>query len=148
MKLVVPFPDVETLTKIGMETTGAALKTVQNVLTVSNLLKIQALVREVVLAPDVARCAAIWVQKTHIGCTDPIVAKSIRFGASPRAVQGLILAGRAHALVQGRTWVSVDDLRAVAVPVLAHRIVLGFDALLDGVRADTLIQTIVADGQE
>ena len=80
MKLVVPFPDVETLTKIGMETTGAALKTVQNVLTVSNLLKIQALVREVVLAPDVARCAAIWF-KTHLGVQT--LSLRSRFGLVP-----------------------------------------------------------------
>ena len=148
MKLIVPFPDVETLTKIGLETTGVAQKAVQKVLDVSELLKIQTLVREVVLAPDVARCAAVWVQKTHVGCGDPIVSRSIRFGASPRAVQSLILAGRAHALVQGRTWVSVDDLRAVAVPVLAHRIVLAFDAVLDGVRAETLISSIVQETTE
>lgn len=145
MKLVVPFPNVETLTKIGLETTGAVQKSVENVLTVTDLMRIQGMVREVVLAPEVARCAAIWVQKTHQGCADPSVARSIRFGASPRAVQSLILAGRAHALVNGRTWVSQQDLRAVAVPVLAHRIVLAFDAVLDGVQAQELITMIVQE---
>ena len=70
--------------------------------------------------------------------------KFVRFGASPRAMQALLLAGRANALLAGRAWVGVEDLVAVAPPVLRHRMILGFDATLDGIAADALVADVIA----
>ena len=71
------------------------------------------------------------------------IARYVRFGASPRAMQALLLAGRANALIAGRAWVGVEDLVAVAAPVLRHRMILGFDATLDGITTDVLIKSVI-----
>jgi len=144
MKLVVPFPDLDTLAQIGMETTGHAVGQLSDVLDSTQLLRLQRMVRDVVLAPEVARCAARWVQCTHGGQGIELVDRSVRHGASPRAVQGLILAGRATALMDGRTWVSEDDLRKHAHSVLDHRVLIQFDAALDGIQSHQVVDAVLS----
>lgn len=72
-----------------------------------------------------------------------LIGKYVRFGASPRGAQGLILAGKVAALMDGRPNVSVDDVRALAMPVLRHRLVLGYEAVADGVSPDALVTAVV-----
>jgi MoxR-like ATPase len=72
----------------------------------------------------------------------------VRFGASPRGAQALVLTAKARALLDGRPNVSADDLRAVALATLRHRLVLGYEATADGVTADDLVADVLAAVKE
>jgi MoxR-like ATPase len=76
------------------------------------------------------------------------VRKYVRYGASPRGLQALITTSKVRALLEGRFNVSIEDLRAVAYPVLRHRIVLNFDGLADNIAPEGLIDTIIAEVEE
>jgi len=112
----------------------------------TTLVDIQRMVRQIVVAPHVADLAAHMTMATHPEHADSTarIKRYVRFGASPRAMQALLLAGRANALLEGRPWVGRDDLIAVAAPVLRHRMILAFDATLDGVTTDALVTDVVA----
>lgn len=145
LKVTVGFPTLEVLRAIGVSTTGTAQATAQRVMDRPTLIAVQRMVRHIVVAPHVADVAAQLTLATHPDhpSAPPRIAKLVRFGASPRAMQALLLAGRANALLAGRAWVGVDDLVAVAAPVLRHRMILGFDATLDGVSTDALVADVL-----
>jgi MoxR-like ATPase len=69
----------------------------------------------------------------------------VRYGASPRGLQALIMTSRVRALLEGRYNVSMEDLRAVAYPALRHRVVLNFDGLADGISPEHLIEQILSE---
>ena len=71
------------------------------------------------------------------------VKKYVRFGAGPRAGQSLILAAKAKALLAGRTYVAIDDVRAVAKPVLRHRLMVNYHAEAEGVTPDDLVTRLL-----
>ena len=68
----------------------------------------------------------------------------MRYGASPRAAQALVLAGKIHALTRGQAFVSIEDIRAVALPALRHRILLNFEGEAEQVNPDTLVSELIA----
>ena len=146
LKLDVPFPTFEVLRNIGVLTTGKAMPEVSAVMDRQTLLDVQDLVREIVVAPHVADMAARLTLATHpeSEASPPVVKKFVKYGASPRAMQALMLAGRAEALMAGRPWVSGTDLKKVAHPILRHRMILGFDAELEGVTADQIVDAVLA----
>ncbi|MCB9841556.1 MAG: AAA family ATPase [Phycisphaeraceae bacterium] len=74
----------------------------------------------------------------------PMTNQYVRMGASPRAAQALVLAAKCRALVEGRPAAGVDDLRAVALPALRHRLILNFEAEAEGVTHDAIVENIVA----
>ena len=74
----------------------------------------------------------------------PVARSSIRYGASPRAVQALILASKIHAVLAGRVNVSFDDVRRVAAPALRHRLILTYEAESRGVTTDRVIADLLA----
>jgi MoxR-like ATPase len=86
------------------------------------------------------------VRQTRVGETGvpDFVGEQVGWGAGPRAVQFLILGGKARALLRGRTHVSTDDIQALAKPVLRHRLVVNFAAQSDGVTADKIIDRLIA----
>ncbi|HTR53624.1 MAG TPA: MoxR family ATPase [Kofleriaceae bacterium] len=145
VKVVVGFPTIDVLRSIGIATTGTATQAARRVMTREQLIAIQRLVRQIVVAPHVAEVAAKITMATHPEAVESParVKKLVRFGASPRAMQALLLAGRANALLAGRAWVGAEDLIAVAPPVLRHRMILGFDATLDGVTTDALVGDVL-----
>jgi MoxR-like ATPase len=146
LKAVVGFPTLEVLRSIGLSTTGIAQATASRAMSKEELIGIQRLVRQIVVAPHVADVAAQITMATHPEhmMAPQRVKKFVRFGASPRAMQALLLAGRANALLAGRAHVGTEDLVAIATPVLRHRMILGFDATLDGVTADSLVAEVLA----
>lgn len=146
LKAVVGFPTLEVLRSIGLSTTGIAQNTASRAMSKEELIGIQRLVRQIVVAPHVADIAAQITMCTHPEhpMAPARVKKFVRFGASPRAMQALLLAGRANALLAGRAHVGTEDLVAIATPVLRHRMILGFDATLDGVTADSLVADVLA----
>ena len=73
----------------------------------------------------------------------PLVKEYVRYGASPRAAQAIVLAAKIHALTTGHAYVSVDDVRAVALPALRHRILLNFEGQAGDVSTDAIVQTLL-----
>ncbi len=114
-----------------------------------SLLAFQRLVRSVPLADHVARYALTLVRQTRPG--EPgameLIRKSVSYGASVRAAQYLVLGGKARALIRGRTHVTVGDVRALAHPVLRHRVLTNFFAESEGVASDHLIDRLLTTVQ-
>ena len=99
-----------------------------------------------VAADNVIDYATRLVRATRPGAGDEapeFVRQWIRWGAGPRAGQSLLLAGKARAVLHGRPAVSLDDIRAVALPVLRHRVLVNFQAEADGVDAETVVARLL-----
>lgn len=145
-KIVVGFPSPDVLVRIGLHTVPGQAAEVPRVLDGPGLLQLQELARGVVVEPALAEQAARLVRATHPGGPDTpdAVQTYVRHGASPRAMQALIAASRAHALLQGRPWASAADLGAIALDVLRHRLFLRFEASLDEIEAAELARAACA----
>ena len=122
-------------------TTGTRSAKVEPVLSVSDILQLQALVREVALSADLLRYVNQLVRATRDHSL-PYIEKWVRWGAGPRAGQALILSAKARALLAGRFAVTIDDLRALAAPVLRHRILLNFEAETERVSTDDVAREL------
>jgi len=146
LKIDVPFPSFDVLREIGVITTGTEERTAEQVMTGETLSTYQKLLREIVCAPHVSDYAAKLTLATHPSSdlAPESVKQFVVHGASPRAVQALMLAGRAEALMSGRPWTSVDDIKSVAHGVLRHRMILGFEAELENVTPDALVDAVLA----
>jgi MoxR-like ATPase len=144
-KLHVPFPNREELNEILERTTGVEMPKVAPVMTGPRLLEMQRLVREVPIAKHVQDYAVRLLQATHPTGDDVLdqVKQFVRFGASPRGAQALLLAGKIRALFEGRFAASIDDVRAVALPALRHRVLLNFEGEAEGVKSDDLLKSII-----
>jgi MoxR-like ATPase len=149
-KILVPFPSLDDLVEVMARTTGNTTPVVQPVLSTEELLTMRRIVRGVAVVPEVMRYAMRLVLATQheTALTAKAAEKWLRYGASPRGAQALILAGRVHALMAGRTHLAIADIRAVARPALRHRIGLNFDAEADGVPADAVIDALLAEVPE
>ncbi len=145
LKLEVALPSLDDLKEIGLKTTGRDETPTRKVLDRTSLLSVQELVREIVVAPHIADFAAKLVLATHPTHREApeSVKRFVRYGASPRAMQALVLAGRANALLAGRPWVAEEDIRAVAHPVLRHRMILSFDARLENVTSNQMVDALL-----
>ena len=113
----------------------------------SLFLQLQDLVRSVPVADHVIRYALALVRQTRVGTpgVPDFVTDQVGWGAGPRAVQFLVLGGKARALLLGRTHVSVDDIQALATPVLRHRMVVTFAAESDGITTDDVIAKLISE---
>jgi MoxR-like ATPase len=144
MKLLVPFPSNDDLVEIARRTTGPELPRVEAVAGTETLLGMIALARTVPVADHVIDYAARLVRATHPQHASlDMVRTLVRFGASPRAVQGLVQGAKVRALLDGRFNVAFDDIRQLATPVLRHRVLLGFEAEAQGTTPDEVIAQIV-----
>jgi MoxR-like ATPase len=134
--------------RVVTETTSAARPTPSRVLSGTDILQIQELVRQVLVAEDVARYAVQLVNASRPG-RDGRVGKLdfvdtwVRWGAGLRASQALILGGKARALIDGRYHVSVADIRALAPPILRHRIITNFYAESERVDSDGIVTRLL-----
>jgi MoxR-like ATPase len=142
----VDYPDAAEELRIVQQTTGAAAQDVATVLTQGEILAAQETVRRVPVADAVVEYAVRLVRATRV--TKPeapdFVKDWVRWGAGPRAAQYLVLGAKAHALIQGRTYVSTDDVKAVAHPVLRHRVLTNFQAEAEGVTPDIVVDRLLA----
>ena len=144
-KLHVSFPGREELNAILERTTGNVTPKVNAVMRKERILEMQRLVREVPIARHVQDFAVRLLQATHPttpGALDP-VKRFVKFGSSPRGAQALLLAGKIRALFEGRFAVSLDDIRAVALPALRHRVLLNFEGEAEGVKTDNVLHEIL-----
>ena len=146
-KLRVRYPQIEELNSIIDRTTQSRTATVNRVLGGPDVLAFRELIREVPIASHVRDFASAIVMATHPqweGAPD-VARRFVRYGASPRGAQALVLGAKVRALAEGRYNVSADDIKAMAVPALRHRVILNFEGEAEGVDTDTLISRVVAD---
>jgi MoxR-like ATPase len=138
-----PTPDEEVV--IVKSTTANVQTEVRPVLAAKEVLRLQELVRGVPVADAVVRYAVNLVGASRPGYSvkQDSIHKYVRYGGSPRAAQYLILGAKARAILRGNFHVDFADVRAVAVPVLRHRMVLNFHARAEGIDADALIQRLL-----
>jgi MoxR-like ATPase len=147
-KVLVPFPRHAELEAILQRTIRPAppADQPQSVATADDVLRMLRVAREVVVAPHLATYAVRLVLATHPreSAAPPAVRQYVRHGASPRGLQSLVAGAQVRALLEDRFNVSREDLQAVALPALRHRLILGFEAQADGVTADRLVNDVLA----
>ena len=146
-KLNVGYPGGDELKEIARRTTGNRTGTARRVMDAEALQRVQALVRDVPIAEPVLDYAARLVMRTHPDAPDAAQAarRYVRYGASPRAIQALVLAGKVNAILSGRYNVSFEDLRRVILPALRHRLVLNVEAQLQNVSADSILTQLLEE---
>jgi MoxR-like ATPase len=144
-KALVPFPSSSDVVEILTRTTSHEEPAVDPVVNGPTLTAMSRMVREVPAATHVLEYAATLVAATHPenDAALDVVRRYVRFGASPRGAQAMILGGKALAMLDGRANVAREDIRGVAAAALRHRLVLGYEAAADGVTADDLIAAIL-----
>lgn len=143
-KIDVPFPTTDDLVEIANRTTSLNAPQPRRVVNGAVIKEMQALAREVPIASHVLNYAARLISATHPEGNVPAITKQyVRYGASPRGMQTLILAGKILALLDGRYNVAFADLKQAALPALRHRVILNFEAQAEGVTNDDVVRGIV-----
>ncbi len=144
-KVFVRYPNFKEEFEIARRTTTVIAEEVGPVLDGEQILDLQDLVRRVPVTDHVIQYTLALVRQTRVrepGVPD-FIEEWLAWGAGPRAVQYLILGGKARALLNGRTHVSVEDIQTLAPPVLRHRILTNFTAASEGVTPDTVIERLI-----
>jgi MoxR-like ATPase len=146
LKAHVPFPTADDLMMILERTTGTNVEELRSIADAPTIMSMIELTREVPVPSHVLRHAVDLIVATHPdqASAPKTVTSYVRFGASPRGAQALILSGKVRALLDGRPNVSTDDVRAMAAAALRHRLVLGYEASADGVGADQIVHDLLA----
>jgi MoxR-like ATPase len=146
-KVFVRYPSFKEEFEIARRTTTLISEDLQSVLTGEQILELQRLVRRVPVTDHVIHYTLALVRQTRVSesGTPKFIRDWLSWGAGPRAVQYLILGGKARALLHGNTHVSVEDIKALAYPVLRHRILTNFTAASEGVTTDTVVEKLLKE---
>ncbi len=146
-KLIVNFPSEEELVSIVKMTQITMAETAEAVLTGEEILQMRALASSVPVTDDLILYAVNLVSNTHPerDASPESSKKYVKYGASPRAAQGLITAAKVRALMQGRYNVSYEDIDTLAFPVLRHRIKVNYTAINEKLNADSVIAKIIKE---
>jgi MoxR-like ATPase len=145
LNILVDYPDEDEEFNIVRLTTSTARPVVTKILAGADILELQETVRKVPVADHVARYAVRLARATRRGQAEApeFIRDYVSWGAGPRASQYLVLAAKARAVLYGRYYVSSEDIRAVAGPVLRHRIVTNFNAEAEGLKPDDIVTRLI-----
>jgi MoxR-like ATPase len=143
MQVDVPYPSADAERRILLETTGKDDKITKAILDTKQLLGIQELVRSMPVSEHVVNAILELIRSARPGHGDDVVDAAVSWGPGPRAGQALMLCVRAHALYDGRLAPSIDDVAALAVPILQHRMALSFSARAEGTKVQDIITALV-----
>lgn len=148
-KLRVKYPSITELNAILDRTTQSQTEPMQRVMDGPTVLAFRDLIREVPIASHVRDFATRIVMGTHADWegAPEVTRRVVRYGASPRGAQSLVLGAKVRALTQGRFNVSAEDVKALAAPALRHRVILNFAGESEGMDTDTLIAKVVESVQ-
>jgi MoxR-like ATPase len=166
--ILVDYPDEDEEFRIVEQTTTTHVPQIERVLSATDILEMQDIVRKVPVAPYVIRYAMKFTRLTRKGSrvasgkgttsvprvpharggepemdVPDFIRDYVTWGAGPRATQFLILAAKARAVLHGRYYVSCEDVRAVAAPVLRHRIITNFNAEAEGIKPDDIVRRLI-----
>jgi MoxR-like ATPase len=144
-KVFVRYPSFEEEFEIARRTTTTQTDQIVPVLSAEDILELQQIVREVPVSDHLIRYTLSLVRQTRVGepGAPDFVSEQVSWGAGPRAVQFLILGSKARALLHGRSYVSTEDIQALAKPVLRHRLVVNFAAESEGINSDAIVDEIL-----
>jgi MoxR-like ATPase len=144
-KLLVPFPSEEDLASIMDRTTGRDVTHGAHASSGQEIVAMQQLARSVPIAPHVTAYAVSLLAATHPdnARAPELVRQYVRYGGSPRGAQALVLAGKIHALLESRYNVAIDDVRAVALPALRHRVIRNFEGEAEGITSDAIVRAVL-----
>ena len=144
-KLHVGYSGRKELMEIIDRTTSGMTPNVQRVLDTEKIIAYQNMVRQVSIPSEVQDYAVRLVLATHPDeqLATPQVKSYLRFGASPRAAQTLVVAGKVHALLGGRLEVTTNDIRKSVLPSLRHRCILNFEADAEGMTCDAILTNLI-----
>src|SRR5205085_5608076 len=145
--IMVRFPNAKDLLHIIDTTVGPQIAYAQQIATGEQLLKLIETAKAVPVATHIKEYAVRLLLATHPDQEDTPekVQQFVRYGASPRGLQAMIMTAKVLALLEGRYNVSLEDLRTVAFPALRHRIILNFDGLADGITPEEVIEAVIAE---
>jgi MoxR-like ATPase len=146
-KIDVPFPSEEDLVRIMERTTGVAQPSVGKAATGAEVIAMQRLARDVPIASHVMAYAIRLLRGTHpeTEAVPDLVRRYVRYGASPRGAQAMVLGAKISALLDGRFNVAYADVQAMAAPALRHRIILNFEGEAEGISTDSVVRAIIAE---
>ena len=144
-KLKVSYPGEEALHGIIERTTGDHVSSLSRILDGAALMEMRRTARSLPIAKPVQSYAIRLTLGTHPDSqyAPPMVKKYVRYGASPRAAQALVVAGKILALRRGLSFVSPDDIRTAALPALRHRILLNFEGEADEINPDAIVAELL-----
>ena len=145
LKLLMQMPGRDEISEIVSRTTGAQAPRAGRAADGARLLAMRDLVREVPVASHVRDYASDLILATHPDqpTAAPLAKKFVRYGASPRGAQAMILGGKVRALVEGQANVAFEDLRQMARPALRHRLILNFEAEAHRIDPDAIIEDVL-----
>jgi MoxR-like ATPase len=138
------YPSYTEELEIVRSTTAALTKQVDKIISAEDIVAYQQLVRQVPVTDHVLEFAVRLVQSTRPGGENKIASEWLEWGAGPRASQYLILGAKCHALLNGKYSPDIEDVQAVAIPVLRHRIVRNFKAEASGLSVNELIRKLTS----
>ena len=143
--IVIDYLSIEDEVRMVNETTSTKIPEIDKIFDAQEIIEIQNIVREVPVSENVVRYAVNLVSATRptVDNAPDFVKKHLRWGAGSRASQALILAGKARALLHGRFNVAIEDVKALAKPVLRHRIVTNFNADAEGITVEDIIDKLL-----
>jgi MoxR-like ATPase len=144
-KLIVNYSSREELHEILARTTAGKTPKIEPVLDAAKIVDHQHLVRRVIIAPHVQDFAIRCTLATHPQgpYAIPMVNQFIRVGASPRAAQAITLAAKVRALLDGRFHAAFEDVKAVAIPAMRHRVILNFEGEAEGITTDMVLEKVI-----
>jgi MoxR-like ATPase len=144
-KVAVPRPGLDALKEIGRRTTGPQTPEAETVLQRNEVLALQRFVREIPVPDAVSDYAGrlILASSPDDPSAPEQVRELVRYGASPRGMQALLLGARVSAFLDGRFSASAKDVQAVALPALRHRLILNFEAEVEGLATDQLVRVLL-----
>jgi len=149
LELPIYYPSREEEEEVAMRTTGSTEQEVGSVITAQELIELQGLVRRIPTPPSLVSFAVHLARATRPGDDEAasVTENYVSWGAGPRASQYLVLGAKARAASRGAAIPSYDDVRAVAPAVLAHRLVLNFEAEADGRTTRDVIEELLKESQ-
>ncbi|MDO8348795.1 MAG: MoxR family ATPase, partial [Planctomycetota bacterium] len=143
LQLTIGYPTEQEEKTMLMRTTGGPAESITPVMSPTEILQLQGLTRRVLLSEPLLDYLNRLVRATRERA-HPIVGRWIRWGAGPRGGQSLVLAAKARALLAGRFAVTLDDIQALAAPVLRHRLILQFEAEAENITRDQVVRELIA----
>lgn len=140
------YPTEQEEVEVLSRTTGTRTAKVMPVITAEEILEVQSLVRQVTISADLVKYVSKFIRATRPDTTTVNYVKDwVRWGAGPRAGQALILTAKARAILKGRYAVLMEDLHAMATPVLRHRILLNFKAEAENITSDMVTAELIKE---
>ena len=142
--VVLDYPNFEEELEVVKRTTTSANPDVKNIMTTSDILNAQNLIRKIPVTDNVLEYVVSLVSKTRPGTNSPSNASEfIEWGAGPRASQNMLMGAKCNALINGKFSPDIEDVRSIAKPILRHRIVKNYKAEAEGMSVDSMIESIL-----